>query len=603
MSIVAEHLKESLSQRTEVREAIDAWISLKETQWNYRGQRPTLARIIKVLQFIGLQCDIEEVVYDYPNRFTRNSPRRYITLEIERDNIPNGLRGLPQFGSETGGIYHVVCLWDARPDLVTTTSQVREKAKGGMNAVIVLYLGGLTNAERNEIRRKCWKEDLSVAVLDELLMEFLSGQPKTGRFVSFLNCALAFSALNPFISEEAWGAPVPPEMFYGRDRIIADIENMGNQGVCLLFGGRQLGKTSLLRHVERRIHQPEQRRFAWYIDLKGEDTVEGAGKDPLEIWRILCKRFANDGLIEGGSDDSPEVIRDSLRRRIREEPRLRVLAMFDEADVFLESDTQNKATVVESMRTMMAETNRFKVVFAGLHSVQRFAYASQPNNPFLNLGYDERKPRRGGLGPLGYSDAQRLVQEPLRNMGFHFETPLLVDRILTYTECHPSEVQFFCHRLVQLIRERNSTSDVPIVIQPSDVEEVAESHDILGGIQRRFEQTLRLAEWYSAISLSMISDYDSPRQGSKDVDGVRSLLRERREDGWLPERLDEKGLSDHELNSLLTELVGLGILAEDDSGYHIRSPRIARVFGSPDDVLEELLKLGERDTLSLDSPD
>ena len=472
-----------------------------------------------------------------------------------------------------------------------------------MNAVIVLYLGGLTKAERNEIGRKCWKENLSVAVLDELLMEFLSAQPKTTRFASFLNCALAFSAHNPFISEEAWGAPVPPEMFYGRDKIIADIENMSNQGICLLFGGRQLGKTSLLRHVEHRIHLPEQRRFAWYIDLKGEEYVDGAGKDPLEIWRILSKRFVDHGLIEaGGANDSPEVIRDSLLRRIREEPRLKVLAMFDEADVFLESDTGNKAPVVESMRAMMAETNRFKVVFAGLHSVQRFAYTSQPNNPFLNLGYDERKPRRGGLGPLGYSDAQRLVQEPLRNMGLDFESPLLVDRILTYTECHPSEVQFFCHRLVQLIRERRSTSDVPILIQQSDIEEVAESHDIRGGIRRRFEQTFILAEWYRAISLCMISDYDSPKQGSRNVDGVRSLLGERLEDGWLPKGLDEKSLSDHELNSLLTELVGLGILAQDDSEYHIRSPRIARVFGSPDDVLEELLKLSDSDSPSLESP-
>ena len=95
MNVVADHLMESLSQRTEVSDAIDAWINLKETQWNYRSQRPTLARIIRVLQFIGVQCDIEEVVYDYPNRFTRNSPRRYITLEIERENIPSGLRAFP----------------------------------------------------------------------------------------------------------------------------------------------------------------------------------------------------------------------------------------------------------------------------------------------------------------------------------------------------------------------------------------------------------------------------------------------------------------------------------------------------------------------------
>ena len=558
---------------------------------------PALRNILRILQFLGLQCDTEEMVYDSPRRFTRNSPRRDITLQIESENIPVGLRGMPQFGSESGGTFHIACLWDARPDLVTSTRHVRENATGGRSAVIVLYLGGLTKNERNEIRLNCGKEDLSVAVLDDILFEFLAYQPRDTRLSSFLHCALAYSSPNPFIPEEGWGAPVPPEMFYGRDSIIADVENMGNQGMSLLFGGRQLGKTSLLRHVEHRMHLPEQRRFAWFIDLKGEQYIGNEHEDPMGIWRILIKRFVDDDLISpNDSISTPDNIRDSIRSVIRGDPRLRILAMFDEADAFLESDTRIGAPAVESMRTMMAETSRFKVVFAGLHSVQRFAYTSRPNNPFLNLGYDENKPRRGGLGPLAYGDAQRLVQEPLRTMGFRFESPLLVDRILTYTECHPSEVQFFCHRLVQMIREKSSSEDIPIIIRQGDVEEVAESRDIRGGIRRRFEQTFILDEWYRAISLCMISDYDSPIQGGRDLLDIRSLLRGRFEDGWLPGQFNEEKLTDLELNSLLTELVGLGILAQDGSGYHIRSPRIARVFGSPDDVLEELLNLNEKVT-------
>ena len=592
MTTLPDHLTNSRNQRDDVIEAIETWANLKAVQWNNRSQMPTLRNILRILQFVGLQCDAEEVVYDFPRRLTRNSPRRDITLQIEPENIPTGLRGMPQFGSASGGTYRVTCLWDARPDLVTSSKLIRENAQGGGNAVIVIYLGGLTKTERNEIRLKCCKEDLSVAVLDEMLFEFLAYQPRDIRLASFLNCALAYSSPNPFIPEEGWGAPVPPEMFYGRDSIISDIENMSNQGTSLLFGGRQLGKTSLLRHVQHRMHLPEQRRFAWLIDLKGEQYIGNKDKEPMELWRILLKRFLDDGLLSTDhSSASPDNIRDSLRSVIRGDPSLRVLAMFDEADAFLEADTQNGAPVVESMRTMMAETNRFKVVFAGLHSVQRFAYTSRPNNPFLNLGYDEGKPRRGGLGPLAYNDAQRLIQEPLRTMGFEFENPLLVDRILTYTECHPSEVQFFCHKLVEMIREKSSSEDVPIIIRQDYVEEVAESNDIRGGIRRRFDETFKLDKWYRAISLCMISDYDSPRQASRDVSEIRSLLKERLMEEWLPLAFDEGNLNDHQLNSLLTELVGLGILARDGSGYHIRSPRIARVFGSPDDVLEELLNL------------
>ena len=595
MTALPDHLRDSQSQREEVMKAIQAWTHLKAVQWNNRGQTPTLRNILRILQFVGMQCDMEEIEYDSPRKFTRNSPRRDLTLQIEPENIPSGLRGIPQFGSESGGTYHIACLWDARPDLVTSTRHIRENAICGRSAVIVIYMGGLTKNERNEIRLKCCRENLSVAVLDEMLFEFLAYQPRDTRLASFLNCSLAYSSPNPFIPEEGWGAPVPQEMFYGRDRIIADIENMSNQGTSLLFGGRQLGKTSLLRHVEHRMHLPKQQRFAWFIDLKGEQYVDGNDKDPLEIWQILLKQFVESDLISADTtSDTPDNIRDSLRSVVRGDPRLRILVMFDEADAFLTSDAQIGAPVVESMRTMMAETNRFKVVFAGLHSVQRFAYASKPNNPFLNLGFDESKPRRGGLGPLAYSDAQRLVQEPLRTMGFQFEDPLLVDRILTYTECHPSEVQFFCHKLVQMIREERANEKIPIIIRQSDVEEVAENNDIRGGIRRRFEQTFILDEWYRAISLCMIFDYESPTQARRSVEEIRSLLKSLLKEGWLSEEFDEQKLSDRELNSLLTELVGLGILAADGSGYSIRSPRIARVFGSPDDVLYELLNMGEK---------
>ena len=141
MPTLPDHLKSSRIQRREVAEAIEAWADLKAAQWNRRGQMPTLSNILKILQFVGLQCDKEEVLHDSPRRFTRNTPRRDITIQIEPEYVPTGLRGIPQFGSESGGTYHIACLWDARPDLVTSIRHVRENAVGGRGAVIVIYLG------------------------------------------------------------------------------------------------------------------------------------------------------------------------------------------------------------------------------------------------------------------------------------------------------------------------------------------------------------------------------------------------------------------------------------------------------------------------------
>ena len=56
--------------------------------------------------------------------------------------------------------------------------------------------------------------------------------------------------------------------------------------------------------------------------------------------------------------------------------------LLDEADLFLESDAREVFGHVSKLKGLMDKTNRrFKVVFAGLHNVQRATRVS--NNPSL----------------------------------------------------------------------------------------------------------------------------------------------------------------------------------------------------------------------------
>ena len=54
-----------------------------------------------------------------------------------------------------------------------------------------------------------------------------------------------------------------------------------------------------------------------------------------------------------------------------------------------------------------------------------------------NLGFNPNSPRRGGIGPLSDHEARNLVEQPFSLLGFRFE-PLVVDKILSYTNRHPS---------------------------------------------------------------------------------------------------------------------------------------------------------------------
>ena len=591
-----QRLAESPALRKEVTTAIQAWRALRDTQWNNRGQRPALENILTILRFLGLQCNARGVDEDTTRSTAQTSPaRRHFAVQLEQERGIQ-VRGIPQFGSNANNIYYIVCVWNHRPHTISTLSPVTSNARGGENAQIVIYLGGLTKSERNEIRRACIAKNLSFALLDELLFEFLSSIHRDSRFETFLSCALAYSASNPYIPEENWGASVPPEIFYGREDIAADIEKM-NGGTHFLFGGRQVGKTALLQHIQRRGNDRQARRFTWFIDLrKYEYVMDGPERDPREVWTILLQHFKESGLVgEDPSQVPTEDIRGFLGRVFQQDPRLRVLAMFDEADKFLELDAASGSPVVESMRALMVESNnRLKVVFAGLHSVQRFARSR--NTAYRNLRFDPDNPRRGGLGPLKYNEAQRFVLEPMRAVGIQFEHPLLVDTILTHTECHPSEIQFFCHRLVELLRLKGSLGDAPYIIRRNLVDEVAASRKIREGIRGRFDETFRLDNRYRAISLSMIYHFHGPEAaalGTLSIGEVRHQVLDLVEDDGLLMAFDEDTLSDLDLESLLNELVGLGILVQQGTGYRVRSQRIARIFGSTDDVLNEIVKLSE----------
>ena len=284
-------------------------------------------------------------------------------------------------------------------------------------------------------------------------------------------------------------------------------------------------------------------------------------------------------------------MRQDILHAFDEDPGLQVLAMFDESDAFLQSDWTSGSAVVESLRSLMESTgNRFKSVFAGLHNVQRFA--NRPNSPFPNLGYSSSSPRRGGIGPLNDPEARILVEEPFNLLGFRLQD-LVVDKILSYTNRHPSLLQFFCHELIQSYRRANADRNPPFEIGIEDVDRVYRSQGIQEGIKRRFEETFKLDPRYHVISLTMILCQDRPTQ-SWPLDELRSYC-----ESSCPLTFDRDNMNDLELRSLLNELIGLGVLAQDGESYRMRSSLIAQMFGSEHEIGRTLDMLEADDPLSV----
>ena len=581
-----------LSQHSVTAHALSDWMQLKNERPHTRTGAASKNRIGRLLSFLGFPYQTERQLI--PRGEGPGKRWLYFTFEVDPESVDT-IKGAPRFGSQANGTYHIFCLWeDARLDRIRFNRTIRDLSRRNQGAVILLYLDGLTDADRQDMRRMSCAEDLTMAVLDEVLLEFLA-RFEGDRLQSFLELSLPYSAANPYDPDTSWGATVAPEMFYGRQQLTRDVITM-RDGTSIVFGGRQLGKTALLRHVEEMFSQPELRHFAWFVDLKAYGYVpvplRGEAKDPREIFAILYSNFKSDGILKDRTTSGPtSEIREDILDAFRRDHQLQVLAMFDESDAFLESDEKIGFPVVESMRALMASTdNRFKVVFAGLHNVQRFAQG--PNNPFPNLGYNRNSPRRGGIGPLDHREARQLIEQPFRLIGFRFQ-PLVVDKILSYTNRHPSLIQFFCHELIKAFRAKNTNVNPPFVIGIADVDRVYRMESIQNGIKNRFEATFQLDPRYHVISLTMILWQDHPTQ-KWTSDQVREHCQ-----STCPLTFHQEHLSSGELESLLQELIGLGILAQDGASYRMRSSLIAQMFGSEEEIEQTLDELEAREPFDI----
>lgn len=485
-------------------------------------------------------------------------------------------RPIPQFGSMANGRYDVVCIWE-RPNVGTLGERLNVLGLSG-HPVIVLYLGHLYDDQRRDLVTASRSRGLSAAVLDESLLLFLA-MSIDDRLPDFLACALPYASLNPYTPSVAGN--VPQEIYYGRDDLAEQLQSQ--QGTCLVYGGRQLGKSALLRHVERQFHKPESERFCAVEDIKHIGDAE-SHRPAAHIWRRLHRILVDFGLISGRFASRGDLARKTVAF-LEKAPDRRVIVMFDEADNFLDDDSRNGFEEVNALKVLMERTSRrFKVVFAGLHQVQRFQ--SLPNQPLAHLG------RPIVVGPLEPIPAMKLVRAPMEMLGYDLDNAAVL-RILSYTNYHPGLIQLFCHELVKHLNAKPRTKLPPYPVDQATIESVYYK-DVRDGIRDRFDWTLALDPYYQVIAWSIILDQLESHDGFARTYSLADVMRTVG-DWWAA---GFESVPRDELRGLLTEMCGLGVLVVSRSdqtvSYRLRSPNLVRLMGTEEDVMARLDELDKK---------
>jgi hypothetical protein len=551
--------------------AIGAWHQLASSPNQTKIDVPAALRY--VLEACGIEFSEAEV-----EKKRGQAGRHWVQLRGVRGV---GLALSPALGSHmspSGSSLRVLLAWKK-----VAPATLIEWARDGQpdSTVLILALGSAYTAqERRALSNAARGHARPVTiVIDHAVMSYLCIQPEARRTTLAL-VTLPFTADCPYRDV---AGDTAPEMFYGRTDERDAVMDLN--GPSFVSGGRQLGKSALLRSAARRFDDGTRRRAVFR-----EIRVVGADGNPQQLWPMLQATLHSAGITPAPLGDvTAESAGSLIMAWLNEDAERALLILVDEADHFLTADAQNnRFTHVSACKHLMEQSGRrVKFVFAGLHRTARFE--SLANQPLAHLG------RPIIVGPLRPQAAHDLLTRPLSALGYRFSDPLgQPARILAVTNNVPSLLQLFGKALVGHLSTLDVSHGPPQIITDSDIDAVLDDSDLRDAFREKYVLTLNLDHRYLVIvyAIALAAHEHGVDQGLT----VNELAEQCRI--FWPAGFSEMGL-DH-LRGLVTECCDVGLLALDQARYRMRTPTVLRLLGNAEAVAEVLYSAEER--LQLPSP-
>lgn len=551
-----------------------------------KKQSPKVSAVAQALEELGFR----DVKIEAGHRLQGARPQAW-SMILHADVTPTPAKSWflpPVFGTAAARRYQLVFAGEGvLPQAVAETLSEDVPA-------IVLIAGALSKSRRHEFAEKLRLARRPAVLIDEAVAAFAAGQ-RASRLETVFTCGLPYGFVEPYVTN---AGNLPQEMFFGRDEEIRLITSLDYEG-CLVFGGRQLGKSALLNHVRETTHDVDNGRI---VVLRTVTSLGQPDTPASTIWRILHAELESvPNIVQRSSFGDAEATMRDIQTWLTREPSRRILALLDETDEFMSSESANGFPEITRLKELMEKTGRrFKVVFAGVHNVQRLHKVT--NSPLAHF----RRPIVVGPMNRTHEDkkaARDLVVRPLRAAGYRFEDPAAVDQVLAYTNEYPSLVQEFLQGLLRQLNRVAFRSDGldptgPLWRIPSSMLFEHERFDeIESEIRKKFRWTLDLDVRYALVANVLGQMAYQGLEQSVLMDGIplRKLF-DAVQDFWPPalDRMDAAGFG-----VILDEMYDLGVLGRIQMGassvyqYCLRSPQVLHMLGQPEDVENELLNIAD----------
>lgn len=258
----------------------------------------------------------------------------------------------------------------------------------------------------------------------------LHSRRPTGELRDLISAQLPISTLAPYET----AAPITGSRFFGRDYEISKIlANLDTNHIIL--GIRRIGKTSLLKEIERHLREDKtdlETPHIVYLDcsdlLNSDDYIQAVVHklNPKELPRLHLQNY---------SFYFPDFL-----ERMQRMHKSKIIFLLDEIDNLIIMQHGRW----ELFRMLRASSNKgpCQYIMAGFREAMQ-ARSSQ-ETPFFNFAQEIR------LNEFNRQQAQDLIVIPMENLGVHFKNKDdVVGRIYQETAGHPNLIQYYCTILLR----------------------------------------------------------------------------------------------------------------------------------------------------------
>ena len=270
-----------------------------------------------------------------------------------------------------------------------------------------------SDLDRLTDRRNHW-----VAPSNEEITTLLLDTKPLVRLAELISDRVPPTRISPY---QVKGAVKKPNLFFGRDQLLASI--VDHPSNYLLVGGRQVGKSSLLKEVERRFKKGGNLECHYHL---------------LSDHEVL-RRIADEIGIKKRTVDAVDV-----SRALRGKRHGGFVFLLDEADPFIRHDRQRGFPILKRLRSW-SEEGYAHFVLAGFWELYDAAVLDY-HSPIKNFGDTLR------IGALEHEACRLLATQPMETMKIRYESDQLVERLITETGQRANLISIVCSLLIDRLQ-------------------------------------------------------------------------------------------------------------------------------------------------------